>query len=111
MHASWSATDGSSRRNETVIKLLSVDLANYPDAPTEGVRRVLEHVTGKSFPRGLRLPTDKIEHIRLSTTVATNALLERKGEPFAFVVTKGFKVSLTSLSRACSVRVAAIQLN
>lgn len=53
--------------------------------------KVLEAVTGESFPRGTKLPTDKIEYIRLSTTVATNALLERKGAGFAFIVTKGFK--------------------
>ena len=90
VHASWPAPNGS--REEVVIKLLSVDPRNYPDAPVEGCRRVLEHVTGHSFPRGIPLPTNKIEHIRLSTTVATNALLERKGSDFAFVVTKGFKV-------------------
>lgn len=81
-------------RDEGVIKLLSVDTANYPDAPAEGVRRVLEAVTGVPHPRGVKLPTNKLKYIRLSTTVATNALLERQGKAFAFVVTKGFKVSL-----------------
>ncbi|ORY78471.1 Hydantoinase/oxoprolinase-domain-containing protein [Leucosporidium creatinivorum] len=89
IHASYPDSNGD--RKEIVFKLLSVDLANYPDAPAEGCRRVLEAVTGESIPRGTKLPTDKIEYIRLSTTVATNALLERKGAGFAFVVTKGFK--------------------
>ncbi len=34
-----------------VIKLLSVDPANYPDAPTEGIRRLLEMWTGRKLPR------------------------------------------------------------
>ncbi len=35
----------------SVIKLLSVDPDNYPDAPTEGIRRLLELRTGKRLPR------------------------------------------------------------
>lgn len=34
-----------------VLKLLSEDPANYPDAPREGIRRVLEEVTGIPHPR------------------------------------------------------------
>lgn len=45
----------------------------------------------KEIPRGEPLDTSKIESIRMGTTVATNALLERKGERIALVVTKGFK--------------------
>ena len=71
---------------------MSQDPNNYRDAPTEGIRRVLEQVTGKSIPRGDALPTDKIDYIRLSTTVATNALLERKGFKHALLITKGFQV-------------------
>lgn len=41
---------------------------------------------------GVFLPVDLAEYIRLSTTVATNALLERKGEKHALITTKGFKV-------------------
>ncbi|ELU41298.1 5-oxoprolinase [Rhizoctonia solani AG-1 IA] len=74
---------------------LSQDPSNYRDAPTEGIRRVLEKVLGKSLPRGEKLNTDKIDFIRLSTTVATNALLERKGQKHALVITKGFKDLLT----------------
>ena len=47
-------------RKEIVVKLLSQDPANYKDAPTEGIRRILEQVTGKSIPRGERLDTSKI---------------------------------------------------
>lgn len=74
-----------------IIKLLSEDPANYRDAPLEGIRRLLSKFTGKEIPRGEALDTTKIESIRMGTTVATNALLERKGERIALVVTKGFK--------------------
>ncbi|CAM8970857.1 unnamed protein product [Rhodiola kirilowii] len=74
-----------------VLKLLSVDPSNYDDAPVEGIRRILEEYTGEKIPRTTKLPTDKIEWIRMGTTVATNALLERKGERIALCVTKGFK--------------------
>jgi len=42
------------------VKLLSQDPGNYTDAPTEGIRRILETVTGEKLPRGQKLPTDKI---------------------------------------------------
>uniref|UniRef100_A0A7S3ECR6 5-oxoprolinase n=3 Tax=Rhodosorus marinus TaxID=101924 RepID=A0A7S3ECR6_9RHOD len=74
-----------------VHKLLSVDPANYKDAPTEGIRRILEEKTGIPHPRGEPVDTSRIDWIRMGTTVATNALLERQGEKFAFVVTKGMR--------------------
>jgi 5-oxoprolinase (ATP-hydrolysing) len=77
--------------DDVLIKLLSVDPQNYEDAPLEGIRRLLSRFSGKEIPRGEPLDTSKIESIRMGTTVATNALLERKGENIAMVVTKGFK--------------------
>lgn len=74
-----------------VMKLLSVDPSNYDDAPIEGVRRILEEFTGENIPRSSKIPTGKIEWIRMGTTVATNALLERKGERIALCVTRGFR--------------------
>ncbi|KAK8759096.1 hypothetical protein V5799_003269 [Amblyomma americanum] len=74
-----------------VMKLLSEDPNNYPDAPREGIRRILEQETGKAYPENERIDASMIEWIRMGTTVATNALLERKGEPTAFVVTAGFR--------------------
>ncbi|KAJ9159725.1 hypothetical protein P3X46_025204 [Hevea brasiliensis] len=74
-----------------VLKLLSVDPSNYDDAPVEGIRRILEEYTGEKIPRTSKIPTDKIDWIRMGTTVATNALLERKGERIALCVTRGFK--------------------
>ncbi|KAK4991904.1 hypothetical protein LTR50_001523 [Elasticomyces elasticus] len=77
--------------DDVIIKLLSVDPSNYDDAPLEGIRRLLSRFSGEEIPRGEPLDTSKIESIRMGTTVATNALLERKGENIALVVTKGFK--------------------
>lgn len=75
---------------DVVLKLLSVDPANYPDAPSEGIRRILEQVTGQKVPKGEPIDLAPVESIRMGTTVATNALLERKGDRVAFLVTKGF---------------------
>ncbi|KAI1077448.1 Hydantoinase B/oxoprolinase-domain-containing protein [Whalleya microplaca] len=75
---------------DIVLKLLSVDPGSYNDAPAEGIRRVLEIVSGKPIPRGAPIPKDLIHSIRMGTTVATNALLERKGTRHAFVVNQGF---------------------
>ncbi|KAI5124930.1 hypothetical protein M0805_007357 [Coniferiporia weirii] len=91
VHASFPNPENTEERKEIVVKLLSQDPGNYKDAPTEGIRRVLEIVTNDKIPRGQRLPTSKIDYIRLSTTVATNALLERKGHKHALCITKGFK--------------------
>ena len=73
-----------------VVKLLSEDPQNYLDAPREGIRRTLESVTGKIFPKE-SFPAENIEWIRMGTTVATNALLERKGAKTVLVTTKGFR--------------------
>lgn len=73
-----------------VMKLLSEDPANYADAPREGIRRMLEQVTGIPHPRDQAVDTSRIESIRMGTTVATNALLERKGETCVLVTTEGF---------------------
>lgn len=74
------------------MKLLSEDPQNYSDAPTEAIRRILTEDLGSGAinSEGL-IDTSKIEFIRMGTTVATNALLERKGEKIALVVNKGFK--------------------
>ncbi|KAI9848417.1 MAG: hypothetical protein M1837_000212 [Sclerophora amabilis] len=77
--------------DDILIKLLSEDPSNYEDAPLEGIRRLLSRFEGREIPRGEPIDTSKIESIRMGTTVATNALLERKGERIAMIVTKGFK--------------------
>ncbi len=80
--------------DDVIIKLLSVDPANYPDAPLEGIRRLMQIFLKKKIPRNEPLDTTDIEYIRMGTTVATNALLERKGERCALITTKGFKYCL-----------------
>lgn len=82
---------GNYNGKNTVIKLLSEDPANYKDAPLEGIRRIISHFLGREIPRNQPLDTSVIDSIRMGTTVATNALLERKGEKIAFIVTRGFK--------------------
>lgn len=86
---------GEHNGDEIVIKLLSEDPANYKDAPLEGIRRIMSHFLGRDIPRGEPLDTSQIDSIRMGTTVATNALLERKGEKIAMVVTAGFGDCLT----------------
>jgi 5-oxoprolinase (ATP-hydrolysing) len=87
--------------NEVVLKLLSEDPHHYEDAPTEGIRRLLlehDHDRGSSSPddpsspyrRGVPVPTARIGSIRMGTTVATNALLERRGARMALLTTRGF---------------------
>lgn len=51
----------------------------------------LQQECGVPFPKDQPLDTACIEWIRMGTTVATNALLERKGERFALLITKGFR--------------------
>ena len=56
-----------------------------------GIRRILNTYLETNIPRNAPLPKANIESIRMGTTVATNALLERKGTRHAFLVTKGFR--------------------
>ncbi|CEP59982.1 5-oxoprolinase LALA0_S01e00342g [Lachancea lanzarotensis] len=81
-------------KDDVVIKLLSVDSKNYPDAPLEGIRRLLEIFQKKTIPRGIPLDLSEVESLRMGTTLATNCALERNGERCAFITTKGFKDSL-----------------
>ncbi|CAG9131512.1 unnamed protein product [Plutella xylostella] len=74
-----------------VMKLLSVDPKNYSDAPTEAIRRILQEETGNALDKDGKVNASLIEWIRMGTTVATNALLERKGEKMALVINKGFQ--------------------
>ncbi|KAL4781227.1 Hydantoinase/oxoprolinase N-terminal region-domain-containing protein [Aspergillus varians] len=61
-------------QQDIILKLLSVDPSNYQDAPTEGIRRVLEAATGVSLPRTVPLKLDDIEYLRMGTTVQTVSL-------------------------------------
>ncbi|KAI8808820.1 Hydantoinase B/oxoprolinase-domain-containing protein [Cladochytrium replicatum] len=88
---SKNASNPNAQVKTHVVKLLSEDPQNYPDAPREGIRRILELATGKPHARDQPVDTSTIEIVRMGTTVATNALLERKGESTALFITKGFK--------------------
>ncbi|KAJ5623628.1 hypothetical protein N7490_012233 [Penicillium lividum] len=78
-------------RSDIILKLLSVDPSHYQDAPTEGIRQILELTTGRPHPRGQPLNLEGIGCLRMGTTVATNALLERTGARSALLTTKGFR--------------------
>ena len=71
-----------------VLKLLSEDPANYEDAPREGIRRILARYGCAN--RDSDIDAANIQWIRMGTTVATNALLERKGARCGLLITKGF---------------------
>ncbi|MCU0838943.1 MAG: hydantoinase B/oxoprolinase family protein [Rhodospirillales bacterium] len=70
------------------LKLLSHDPDHYADATVEGIRRVLGLAAGAPLPA-------TIGAVKVGTTVATNALLERRGEPVALAITRGFADALT----------------
>ena len=72
-----------------LLKLLSQS-QSYADAPREAIRRILSEYLGTDIPATKPIPTAHIHSIRMGTTVATNALLERNGSRIAFVTTKGF---------------------
>ena len=65
-------------------KLLSENPGRYRDAAVQGIRDIL------GLAPGAAIPPDTIEHVKMGTTVATNALLERRGERTLFVTTRGF---------------------
>ena len=70
------------------LKLLSENPEHYPDAAVEGIRRLLGLRAGES------ITPERVECVKMGTTVATNALLERKGEPTLLVTTRGFRDAL-----------------
>ena len=94
MNSSWrfwidrggTFTDIVARAPDGVVqtgKLLSVNPEQYADAAVEGVRRILKAAPGP-------LAAGLVDEVRMGTTVATNALLERKGEPTLLAITSGF---------------------
>ncbi len=68
----------------TTHKLLSENPGRYADAALQGIRDVL------GIEAATPLPVADIASVKMGTTVATNALLEREGEPTLFVTTEGF---------------------
>ncbi len=69
-------------------KLLSENPEQYEDAALHGIRGFLGLETGAQIPAGL------VNAVKMGTTVATNALLERKGDPLVLVTTKGLRDQL-----------------
>ncbi|SDU27380.1 hydantoinase B/oxoprolinase family protein [Stappia sp. ES.058] len=69
-------------------KVLSENPEAYRDAAIQGIRDLMEIAPGE------RVPAEKIAAVKMGTTVATNALLERKGDRTLLVTTKGFRDAL-----------------
>ncbi len=70
------------RGGSKTLKLLSANPGRYEDAAVAGIERLLA-----AAPAGER----RIEAVKMGTTVATNALLERRGEPTVLVITAGLE--------------------
>jgi len=94
-HAGWqfwidrggTFTDIVARRSDGTLathKLLSENPERYCDAAVHGIRELLGLAPGAPIAKGT------IEAVKMGTTVATNALLERKGERTVLAITRGF---------------------
>src|SRR5215467_14505763 len=84
-------TDVIGRRPDGALvahKLLSDNPEAYGDAAVQGIRDLIGAKPGKPIPQGI------IGSVKMGTTVATNALLERKGERTLLLITKGFRDAL-----------------
>ncbi|MGI0491493.1 hydantoinase B/oxoprolinase family protein [Alkalinema pantanalense CENA528] len=78
------------RPDGTIVlhKLLSENPERYDDAAIQGIRELM------GIPDGEPLPADRIAAVKMGTTVATNALLERKGDRTVLLITQGFRDAL-----------------
>ena len=72
----------------TTHKLLSENPERYEDAAIQGIRELL------GLTSDMPIPQEAIDTVKMGTTVATNALLERKGDRTVLLVTKGFRDAL-----------------
>src|SRR4051794_3767308 len=98
-HAAWqfwidrggTFTDVIGRRPDGTLvshKLLSENPERYADAAVAGIRHLL------GLEPHQAISSAQVECVKMGTTVATNALLERKGEPTLLVTTRGFRDAL-----------------
>lgn len=71
-----------------VYKLLSENPEKYQDAVIQGIREIMGININEN------IPNENIEVVKMGTTVATNALLERHGDRVVLIITKGFKDAL-----------------
>src|SRR5258708_6203771 len=76
------------------LKLLSENAAHYEDAAVEGMRRLLGLAPAQP------ITPQQVACVKMGTTVATNALLERKGERTLLVITRGFRDALRIATQA-----------
>jgi 5-oxoprolinase (ATP-hydrolysing) len=99
LHSTWdfwidrggTFTDVVGRRPDGTLvahKLLSENPEAYHDAAVQGIRDLL------ALNRDEPIPAGRIGAVKMGTTVATNALLERKGERTLLVTTRGFRDAL-----------------
>src|SRR5271170_3011714 len=84
------APDGSLQ----TLKLLSENSSQYDDAAVEGIRRLLKLAPAEMISAA------QVACVKMGTTVATNALLERKGERTLLVITRGFRDALRIATQA-----------
>ncbi|MEJ6006267.1 hydantoinase B/oxoprolinase family protein [Paucibacter sp. AS339] len=84
------APDGALR----TLKLLSENPEQYRDAAVEGIRRLLDLKPGEA------ITPERVECVKMGTTVATNALLERKGDATLLITTQGFRDALRIATQA-----------
>jgi 5-oxoprolinase (ATP-hydrolysing) len=84
-------TDIVARRPDGALvthKLLSENPGRYDDAALAGIRDLL------GVPPGKAIPAQRVAAVKMGTTLATNALLERKGDSTALFITRGFRDQL-----------------
>ncbi|MET0208240.1 MAG: hydantoinase/oxoprolinase family protein, partial [Burkholderiaceae bacterium] len=84
------APDGTLR----TLKLLSENPEHYRDAAVEGLRRLLDLAPGEP------ITAERVDGVKMGTTVATNALLERRGDRTLLVTTRGFRDALRIATQA-----------
>jgi 5-oxoprolinase (ATP-hydrolysing) len=84
-------TDVIGRRPDgelVTLKLLSENPQRYRDAAVQGIRELLQLASDAP------IPAERIDAVKMGTTVATNALLERKGDRTVLLITRGFADAL-----------------
>lgn len=86
----------------TTYKLLSDNPEQYPDAALEGIRRLLGLTSDQP------IPSDQISAVKMGTTVATNALLERKVMTRFYLLPKALKMLCASVTKLAPIFFNAI---
>ena len=77
--------------NEIIVeKIPTACLAEKGTGPVEGIKKILQKITGQQDVQSFMHPLN-FKKIKMGTTVATNALLERKGKPTVLAITRGFE--------------------